>query len=78
VTSDQRRAATAEFRLLGPLEVYENGVPLSLGGRRQRAVLAALLLRANATATVGYLASAVWETPPVAPESNIRTYVAAH
>jgi DNA-binding SARP family transcriptional activator len=41
-------------------------------------VLAALLLRANATATVGYLASAVWETPPVAPESNIRTYVAAH
>jgi DNA-binding SARP family transcriptional activator/Tfp pilus assembly protein PilF len=76
VSSDRRRVAAVEFRLLGPLEVYENGVPLSMGGRRQRAVLAALLLRANDTATVGYLASAVWETPPVAPESNIRTYVA--
>ncbi|MCP2169734.1 AfsR/SARP family transcriptional regulator [Goodfellowiella coeruleoviolacea] len=65
-----------EFRLLGPLEVRRAGELVPLGGRRQRAVLAALLLRANTTASTGYLASAVWETPPVAPESNLRTFVA--
>jgi len=37
-----------EFRVLGPLEVSRNGVPLRLGGERQRALLAFLLLRANA------------------------------
>ncbi|AOS63853.1 DNA-binding transcriptional activator of the SARP family [Actinoalloteichus hymeniacidonis] len=52
------------------------GQTVSMGGRRQRSVLAALLLRANEVAGTGYLAEAVWETPPVSPESNIRTYVA--
>lgn len=28
-----------EFRLLGPLEVWEDGRPLSLGGTKQRALL---------------------------------------
>src|SRR5262249_2114463 len=36
-----------EFRVLGPLEVRSAGVPLALGGPRQRALLAALLCRAN-------------------------------
>src|SRR6266508_1220301 len=39
--------ATLEFRLLGPLEVWREGRPLRLGGRRQRALLALLLLHAN-------------------------------
>ncbi|MEU0533573.1 AfsR/SARP family transcriptional regulator [Amycolatopsis tolypomycina] len=65
-----------EFRLLGPLEVEHEGETPAVGGRRQRSVLAALLLRANSVAGIGYLAEAVWEKPPVAPESNIRTYVA--
>ena len=34
-----------EFRILGPLEVVENGRRLDLGGPKQRALLAALLLR---------------------------------
>lgn len=33
-----------EFRILGPLEVREGGRPLPLGGAKQRAVLAILLL----------------------------------
>jgi DNA-binding SARP family transcriptional activator len=66
-----------EFRLLGPLEVTRTGIPVPLGGPRQRALLTALLLRANRLATVPYLTESVWETPPVAPESNLRTYVAA-
>jgi DNA-binding SARP family transcriptional activator len=64
------------FRLLGPLEIYTAGMTVRLGGPRQRAVLAALLLRANTIASIGYLIRAVWENPPAAPESNLRTYVA--
>ena len=41
-------AVTAmEFRLLGPLEVVEDDRPLALGGAKQRALLAMLLLHAN-------------------------------
>ena len=37
-----------DFRLLGPLEVVgEDGARLPLGGAKQRAVLAVLLLRAG-------------------------------
>jgi len=39
--------ATLQFRLLGPLEVWREGRPLRLGGERQRALLALLLLHAN-------------------------------
>jgi hypothetical protein len=36
-----------QFRLLGPLEASLDGVELDLGSRKQRAVLALLLLNAN-------------------------------
>ena len=36
-----------EFRILGPLEVGVDGVPVAVGGPRQRALLAMLLLSAN-------------------------------
>ncbi len=65
-----------EFRILGPLEVRHAGRPVALGGPRQRAVLAALVARANEPASVPYLTDAIWDTPPVAPESNLRTYIA--
>jgi DNA-binding SARP family transcriptional activator len=65
-----------EFRVLGSLDARNAGTSIELGGPRQRAVLAALLLRTNDVASIGYLAEAVWETPPTAPESNVRTYVA--
>ncbi|MEU5259334.1 AfsR/SARP family transcriptional regulator [Amycolatopsis sp. NPDC021455] len=66
-----------EFRLLGPLEVRARGRRLAVGGPRQRAVLAALLLRADRVATVDYLARAVWGRPPASMRANLRTYVAA-
>jgi DNA-binding SARP family transcriptional activator len=65
-----------EFRILGPFEVRHAEQPITLGGPRQRAVLAALVARANELASVPYLTEAVWEAPPAAPESNLRTYVA--
>jgi DNA-binding SARP family transcriptional activator len=64
-----------EFRLLGPLEVRQAGAMVELGGPRQRAVLAALLLRPNTTASVGYLCDAVWNRSPACPGSNLRTYI---
>ena len=36
-----------EFRLLGPLEVIEDGRPVPLGPPKQRMLLAVLLLRPN-------------------------------
>ncbi|SER71491.1 DNA-binding transcriptional activator of the SARP family [Lentzea xinjiangensis] len=65
------------YRLLGPLQISRGGVELRPGGPRQRALLAALALHANETVSFEHLSEAVWESPPAAPESNIRTYVAA-
>jgi len=36
-----------DLRILGPLEVLRDGQTVALGGRRQRAVLARLLVAAN-------------------------------
>jgi DNA-binding SARP family transcriptional activator len=36
-----------EFRVLGPLEVAEHDRTFALGGHKQRALLAVLLLHAN-------------------------------
>ncbi len=36
-----------QFRMFGPLEAWRGGTPLRLGGERQRALLAMLLLHAN-------------------------------
>lgn len=40
-------AGRLEFRILGPLEVLADGEPVSIGGPKQRALLALLLLSAN-------------------------------
>ncbi|WP_434443050.1 BTAD domain-containing putative transcriptional regulator [Lentzea sp. E54] len=65
-----------EFLLLGSLAVRRAGTLLELGGPRQRAVLTMLLLHANEAVSVAQLTQAVWDSPPVSPESNLRTYVA--
>jgi ABC-type transport system substrate-binding protein/DNA-binding SARP family transcriptional activator len=64
------------FGVLGPLRVTRAGVPLSLGGRQQRAVLARLLLADGAGLTVDQLADGLWgEQVPVGAASTIQTYV---
>jgi WD40 repeat protein/DNA-binding SARP family transcriptional activator len=42
---------STQFRVLGPLEVSHDGAPVRLGGERQRALLALLLIQANALVT---------------------------
>jgi DNA-binding SARP family transcriptional activator/streptogramin lyase len=53
------------FSLLGPLEARLDGEVLPLGGPRQRAVLALLLLHANESVSRGALIEGVWgDRPP--------------
>lgn len=66
-----------EFRVLGPLEVFADGQRLPLGGRKQRAVLAVLLLNANQVVLRERLIDDVWgEEPPGEVGASIRVYVA--
>src|SRR4051794_31461815 len=49
-----------EFRILGPLEVLEEGRPVSLGGPKQRSLLALLLLNANVVVPSEQLLEELW------------------
>jgi class 3 adenylate cyclase len=53
-----------EFRILGPLEVFENGRALDLGGAKQRAALAVLALHANRVVPRDQLIEALWDAGP--------------
>src|SRR5690348_4376142 len=53
-----------EFRLLGPLEAQSEGEPLSLGGPKQRALLALLLLNANHVVSRERAIDIVWGNRP--------------
>ena len=53
-----------EFRILGPLQVCEGGAPLSLGGERQRTLLAILLLDANQVVSGDRLREELWHGNP--------------
>jgi basic membrane lipoprotein Med (substrate-binding protein (PBP1-ABC) superfamily)/DNA-binding SARP family transcriptional activator len=65
-----------EFRLLGPLEVTLDGRPVPLGGPKQRAVLAHLLLQANHVVSAEALIDALWaEEPPESARSTLQGYV---
>src|SRR5262245_49377181 len=64
------------FRILGPLEVVEGGKPVPLGGPRQRALLAILLLRANQVVSNDRLIDELWaEGPPPTAAKAIQVYV---
>jgi class 3 adenylate cyclase/DNA-binding SARP family transcriptional activator len=60
-----------EFRMLGPLEVRLEGRLLRLGGSKQRALLAALLLNANEVMSTERLVEALWGSEP--PEAATKT-----
>src|SRR5262245_7323083 len=65
-----------EFRVLGPLEVVEEGQPVALGGARQRALLAILLTRANEVVSTDRLIDELWgQQPPRAAANTVQYYV---
>ena len=53
-----------EYRILGPLEVARDGRVLRLGGTRERALLAILLLHANRTVSTDKLIEGLWGSAP--------------
>jgi DNA-binding SARP family transcriptional activator len=65
-----------EFRVLGPLEVQADGHRIQLGGRKQRALLAVLLLNANEVVSRDRLIDALWgERPPPTASHTLDAYV---
>ena len=65
-----------EFRILGPLEVVEEGRQVPLGGARQRALLAILLTRANEVVSTDRLIDELWgERPPKTAANTLQFYV---
>ena len=64
------------FRLLGPLEVAVDSVPVALGGQKQRAILATMLLEPNRIVSGDRLIDAVWgEIPPETARNTIQVYI---
>lgn len=65
-----------EFRLLGPLEVVDQGQVLDVGRGRQRALFALLLIRATDVVTVERLIDALWnDDPPPSARQILQNYV---
>src|SRR5438876_941316 len=65
-----------EFRLLGPLEVLADGRPITLGGPKQRATLAILLLHSNHVVSVDRLADDLYAgAPPVTAVTQVQRQI---
>ena len=66
-----------EFRILGPLEVLLDGRPVELGGQRQRALLAALLVHHGQVVSTERLVDLVWgESAPKTATTSLQNAVA--
>ena len=65
-----------DFRVLGPLEVAADGRQLPLGGGRQRAVLAVLLLHRGEVVSFDRMVDELWgERPPETAVKTVQVYV---
>jgi DNA-binding SARP family transcriptional activator/ABC-type branched-subunit amino acid transport system substrate-binding protein/streptogramin lyase len=67
-----------EFRILGPLEVVERDKSVVLGGPRQRALLAVLLLHRGQAVSTDRLIDEVWgERPPATAAKAVQVNVSS-
>jgi predicted ATPase/DNA-binding SARP family transcriptional activator len=65
-----------EFTLLGPVEARRGGRSIALGGPRQRALLALLLLEPGRPVSAERLADELWHgRPPAGAAATLRSYV---
>ena len=66
-----------DFRILGPLEILKEDEPLTLGAAKQRALLAILLLHANAVVSSDRLVDDLWGArPPETAANALQVYIA--
>src|SRR6266700_5202918 len=69
-------AALIDYRLLGPIEAAIDGRVIDLGGQRQRALLAILLLSANEPVARDLLVDQLWgDGPPAGAQHTLDVYV---
>jgi YVTN family beta-propeller protein len=65
------------FLVLGPVEVRDGGRSLSLGGPKQRALLADLILNAPTVISTAQLIDDLWgDTAPASADHTVETYIA--
>jgi DNA-binding SARP family transcriptional activator/streptogramin lyase len=67
-----------EFRILGPLEVVEDGRPISIRRGKEQALLAYLLLHANEVVPSGTLIDVLWDERPPPTASKILQNGVSH
>ena len=76
MTASPKKSVDVRFRVLGPIEYGGGLAGSSLGGHRQRSLLAMLIARAGKVITADSLVEAIWgESAPSRPVSSIQTYV---
>ena len=67
-----------EFRILGPLEVVDDGRPVSIRRGKEQALLAYLLLHANEVVPSDRLIDALWDERPPPTASKILQNAVSH
>jgi peptide/nickel transport system substrate-binding protein len=76
IASQECFTSDVDFSVLGPIEARDEGRELSLGGPKQRALLAVLLLERNAVVSRDRLIYALWaERPPASAAHTLDAYV---
>jgi DNA-binding SARP family transcriptional activator len=69
-------ALGVDFCILGSLEVLDDGRPIALGGARQRALLALLVIHANEALAVARLIDELWgERPPATAAKTLQVHI---
>ncbi|HVR78622.1 MAG TPA: BTAD domain-containing putative transcriptional regulator [Acidimicrobiia bacterium] len=64
-----------EFRILGPLEVADNGEPLHVGARKIRMLLALLVINANRVVTTDRILEELWGDDAEGKEKALWVYI---
>src|SRR4051794_9713914 len=64
-----------EFRILGPLEVVRDGRALPLGGRKQRSLVAVLVLHAGEFLSSDRLIEELWQESDAGAPARLQVYV---
>src|SRR6185436_1975907 len=72
------RGGGVRFRVLGPIEAYDGGTCLALGGPKPRLLLAALLMEADRVVPATRLVDILWgDAPPESSRALVHTYVSS-
>src|SRR5205814_1115837 len=71
-----KAALRLDFRVLGPVEVRDGDRLLPLGGGRQKALLALLVMRRGEALSTDRLIDALWgDQPPPSATNSVHVYV---